>query len=236
MLKKILAGAFLFSLAMTASAVPIVIEAQLTGDIRPDNPDNLIVDVTITIDDATPDVASWVIDINSPDHPDIKLDEFYFNLGADASLFSFSGFDPTGWTVSSPATVQGAGGATFMFETLDPPGPPNAADVTNTQNLTFTMTYTGAGDLFDLVETIFTNAPTALSNDAGSGQLGAHLQSLTVNSTTCPQGGCSDSGFAFGDYDVDGGGGPPTEVPEPSVLFLLGSGLLGLWYSRRRYS
>jgi hypothetical protein len=215
-------------LAAGAQAAPLfTITSTLTGDIRLDSPDNLIVDVTIVVDDSTPNQAAWTVDINSPLHPNVKLDEFYFNLTGSSSDYSFSGFNPTGWNIVSPADVQGAGGATFMFEALDPAGPPNAADVTNSQNLTFIMTSAAA-----LTQAIFLDAPTALSNDAGSGQLGAHLQSLTTAGNCGASTNCSDSGFAFGNYA--GGTEPPLQIPEPGMLFLMGAGLLGLGMARRR--
>jgi hypothetical protein len=221
-------------MAQSAYATPINITATLTGDIRLDSPDNLIVNVTI-VGDTTSNQATWTVDINSPAHLNIKLDEFYFNMGGAAGNYSFSGFNPTGWNINTPATIQGAGfpnGVTFMFEALDPVEQPNvnAPDVTNSQSLSFVMTYASG----NLTDALFLNAPASASNDAGSGQLGAHLQSLTTAGNCGNSTNCSDSGFAFGVYQ--GGGTPPFQVPEPGALFLMGAGLLGLGMVRRRKS
>lgn len=214
----------------TAFATPFTITGQLLGDPRLTNPDGLIVDVTIN-GDTTSNTATWLVDINSPLHTGIKLDEFYFNLTGSASNYTFSGFTPLDWAITTPATnAAGSGSADFVFRALDPAGPPNAADVTNSQSLSFTMT-SSAGNL---TTGIFLLAANAVSNDTalGSGQIGAHLQSLTVNPVTCPTGGCGDSGFAFGNYTTGGGGGGGQgNVPEPDVLALFGIGLVAMGLS-----
>ena len=97
--KSLMMGAVLAVASAGVFATPFTITAQLTGDARQasgENPENLVVDVTI-VSDTTSNIASWTVDINSPLHPNIKLDEFYFNLVGSASDYSFSNFSPSDW-------------------------------------------------------------------------------------------------------------------------------------------
>jgi hypothetical protein len=222
-LSKIVSAAAAALFVASASASPISISAALTGDPRLGvSFQDLRINVSI-VGDTTSNVVNWLVDIASPLHPSAKLDEFYFNMVAPANLYSFSSFLPINWAVNSPATTQGGGNITptFLFETLDPPVRPNAADVTNTQNLSFVMTKSVG--FFTAAD--FLNAATSCSSDTtlGCGQLGAHLQAL--------QGGLS--GFLFGDF-IDDTVRPPQEVPEPASAALVGLGLLALVASRRR--
>lgn len=209
------------------------ISAQLTGDPRPGNPDNLIVDVSVTFDPTNDTTAEWLIDINSPLHPDIKLDVFVFNLALDLSsgwesVISFTNFNPSSWTVNSPGDPNGGGfgNIDFNFEAVDPPGQPKV-DVTNSQTLSFTATLLDGSFWSD---SIFFNA-AELTGAAGTGQLGAHLQSLVAGS------GESDSGFALGGYE-DGDEPAPGVVPEPLSLAvwasLAGLAGVGAWRKQRR--
>src|SRR3569833_4221070 len=126
-------GLMLFSGA--AQAILFQSTSQLTGDPRPENPDYLVVDVTGT-GDTTSNLVSWLVDLNSPVHPDMKLHEFYFYVSGNAMDYSFSNFSPLSWTaqVYDVVNVAGAGGTTFTFEHNKPPGQPKVY-VTNSVSL-----------------------------------------------------------------------------------------------------
>jgi hypothetical protein len=210
-------------LSSIAAAVPISLDYQLTGDFRLENPDNLIVDVNI-ISDTTSAVATWTVDINSPAHPNIKLDEFYFNLalpsGADASIENFSPNNAGGkqWASVGGTNAAGSGSADFDFGVgLTGGGSPNPNQVNNAINLSFDVTLTGA--LW--TEGIIIGAPLSTGGGIPSpgSQMGAHLQSLNLTG-----GATSDSGFASAG-----------RVPEPTSMLLFGTGLAGLGVFRRKF-
>lgn len=219
----LVAVALLAGSASTVEAVPFTITATLTGDIRPENPDNLLVNVTIT-GDTTSNTTSWVVDINSPLHPDADLGAFFFNLAVDPTLLSFSSFSPSAWAIQiDENNAAGSGGARFQFEANDPPRSGN--NVTNSQTLTFTAQL-AAGNW---TAAMFLDAPLSdgdATTDPGV-QLGAHLRSLSIaGCATCT----TDGGFAGGNYS----GTPTTSIPEPGSMMLIGLGLAGFVATRRR--
>ncbi|MCQ8118746.1 PEP-CTERM sorting domain-containing protein [Methylomonas rosea] len=227
-IKHMLLAGFLSSTAIFGGGVQAAsfsVMGSLTGDPRTANPDNLFINVGISVVDT---VASWTVDVSSPLHPNAKLDEFYFNLASSVSPsnVTFGGFSPTGWVINNPASTVGGGNfnPTFIFEAVDPPG--NTNNVTNAVDLLFTATLNRNWTLDD-----FYSAAALQSTEATlpAGQLGAHLQSL--NTAGCS--GCSDSGFLVGNYTRNGGGGGQGSVPEPSVVALLGMGLLGMGLTRK---
>ena len=207
--------------APQAEAVPFTVTAVLTGDFRAANPDNLLVNVTIT-GDTTSNVTNWLVDLDMASHPSATLGVFAFNILTESTQsVSFSNFSPATWTVTSGDNVPGSGSADFRFETNDPAG--SANNVTNLQSLSFIATLnTGNWSASN-----FLSAPYSTGGgipDPGA-QLGAHIRSLSTAGCS----GCSDSGFASGNYQ------PPTSsVPEPTTLLLMGLGMVGAGIRRAR--
>lgn len=205
-----------------------MLNTDLTGDPRPDNPDNLLVHVSTTVQDGSLSIASWEVDLDSlASHPDMKLDEFFFNLdlppGTKVAFSNPMPNDSPGkvWAIDDGNNAQGSGSADFDFGVgLTGGGSPMPNQVNNAVDLAFQLQLLTDDISMDPVvwmESYFTGADASESSDAilGSGQMGAHLQSLVA------VGNESTSGFVLGNHD---GEEPPPirppngEVPEPASL------------------
>jgi PEP-CTERM motif len=221
---RLIAPAFLALSVLPAQpveAVPFLLTADLTGDFRAENPDNLLVHVTVS-GDTTSNLTQWTIDLDSPLYPNLTLGGFFFNLANPAGTsLTFSNFSPTLWSITaSSSNAQGSGGALFEFEAQDPPGGTN--NVTNSTSLTFTAMLNGG--LWDPSMLLLAPLSTGGGIPDPGAQMGAHLRSAIAPCSS----GCTDSGFASGSFQ------PPTSVPEPTTLLLSGLGLIGAAMARRR--
>jgi hypothetical protein len=221
---RLIAPAFLALSVLPAQpveAVPFLLTTDLTGDFRAENPDNLLVHVTVS-GDTTSNLTQWTVDLDSSLYLNLTLGGFFFNLAnPTGTSLTFLNFSRASWAVEATTqNAQGSGGAIFEFRASDPPGSSN--NVTNSTSLTFTARLNGG--LWD--PSMLLNAP--LSDGGGipdpGAQMGAHLRSAIAPCSS----GCTDSGFASGSFQ------PPTSVPEPTTLLLSGLGLIGAAMARRR--
>jgi hypothetical protein len=226
-------------IAAAALAVPLVanataideISATLTGDIRDGNPAGIEIVVEGTQNGANEDQFNFNVNWGANNqHDSAHMQQFYLTLDPyDLTQWTVS--DVTaGWTVlEEPTGGGGAGGVNGFLFGWDNDG--NGANATPLP-LDFLLTYAGG----EIMLENFVDAEDWTGGDGLTGQVGAKVGGMTVNDITCPQGGCSDSGFATAFWEGDGGaggGGDPNPVNAPGGAALLSLGLIGLMRLRR---
>jgi len=216
-----LAALAAFAFAGTAFADPISISAGCPGDA----------DCDATVDDTysflwtvaggagneTDGFTTFDVTLEntSPDTtPEALIDEFAFNLAEDflETELTFSDVTPDSWEIT-----YATGGIKFDY-VGDTQGTP-ANRLGSGDILSFTMNFTSA-QTYDL----FLNAGASDGGGFGggedSGQVCVSFQQLGDN---------GQSDLVCGEY-----GDTPTKVSEPATLGLLGLGLLGVGFVRRR--
>ena len=199
----------------SALASPISLTTRLVGDPRLENPDNLVVLVSV-LGDTDSNVTTWTVDLDMASiYPRARLDEFGFNLAGPGSQYSFGTFSLPYTPITG--SFNGSGDASFLLTLNDPSGQTN--DTTNLTSLTFTVVKTSNFTIADFLE-----APVSCSNDTilGCNQLAAHLQAVGANG--------EGSGVAIANYP----GVQVNPVPEPGTMLLLASGGAALLARRRR--
>lgn len=189
---------------------------EFDGNVEEDDVDGLTAEATFTLASIMDEMWTFGVDLSNTSTAPI-----------DASRVSALGFD-TDPDLTDAEVVSGI----FDNAILDGSLPNQFGDIEvcftdgNTcsggQSGGVTLGNDGSFDI-KLTFPVATTSVT-LSN------FGVRYQS--IDSSTLNLSGASGTGTGTPDDD---GGGPPTEVPEPSILFLFGSGLLGLLYIRRRY-
>lgn len=201
----------------------------------------------------------FLLDINEPAADPknyLSLDELQFFVTSDPALtgyddvnnlFSLTDNATLAWELDKYASgvtrtdIDGGIPSDPTCDTAIDPSctPANPDPVTGAENSSLQLDYNlheGSGKGIDLIALIpKLNFDRAIASTAGLNKNNAHI--VLFNRFGDVQNAAAQSGFeewAYRSKSGNGGGGFPSQVPEPGVLALIGLGLLGLLGSARQ--
>ena len=182
----------------------------------------------VGVDDPTNNTATWTtnedeLSIENTSNFNAVITTFGFDAMSDIfGLLSVTGTQNDGqWRfVTAPTAGNGAGAGSFEF---------GVTTANNGDNLL--GGFPNAGIEVGSTGVFTFDLDTAVTGVTSLGEVSNYFVRFQ---RTGANGRGSDRGNCFSDCDSGGSTTPPTSVPEPSMLLLLGAGLLGAGLAARR--